>query len=69
MPQGGVYIDEKGPRRRRLRPAFELDGPHDPILLRDDQTVRRSEVFGETRIAGEGGLALFHIGQVLDPHR
>ena len=54
-------------RLRSLGPAFELDRPHDPILLRDDQTVRRGEVFGKTRIAGEGGLALFHIGQVRKP--
>jgi len=46
-----------------LGPAFELDRPHDPILLRDDQTVRRSEVFGKTRIAGEGGLALFLLSE------
>jgi hypothetical protein len=42
--------------------AFELDRSHDPILLSDDQTVRRSEVFGETRIAGAGGMALFQVG-------
>ena len=45
-----------------LGPAFEIDRPHYPVLLSDDQTVRRSEVFGETRITGEGGVALFHIG-------
>jgi len=50
-----------------LGPAFELDRPHDPILLRNDRTIRRSEVFDETRIAGEGGVALLHISQVLEP--